>query len=77
MKNHAMILDVMKTKDKDLELIIPILDDEVEDINDEEETKLSEKLKKKLEENPLYPAVLIRGRGLFVWAKDINECIMK
>jgi len=76
-RNHAMILEIIKTKDKEAELVIPILNNAIGDADDEEETKLSEKIKASLAAHPLAPAVLIRGRGLFVWAENINDCILK
>merc|ERR1719418_323763 len=35
------------------------------------------KLSEKLEAHPHTPAVLIKGQGLFVWAKDFDECILR
>merc|ERR1712021_257978 len=35
------------------------------------------KLSEKLEAHPHTPAVLIKGHGLFVWAKDFDECILR
>merc|ERR1711936_470036 len=35
------------------------------------------KLSEKLKVHPQTPAVLIKGQGLFVWGKDLNECIFR
>jgi len=70
LRYHAMIEAVMEAKEcekygtDNTRLAIPIVYDP---------KKLSEKLKV----HPQTPAVLIKGQGLFVWGKDLNECIFR
>jgi len=70
LRYHAMIqgiLDAKECEEYDTDnnrLAIPIVYDP---------KRLSEKLKL----HPQTPAVLIKGQGLFVWGKDLNECIFR
>jgi len=70
LRYHAMIQAVQEAKESEddetdrTQLTIPIVYDP---------KKLSEKLKLR----PQTPAVLIKGQGLFVWGKDLNECIFR
>jgi len=70
LRYHAMIQAVVDAKESEkhetdsTRLAIPIVYDP---------KKLSEKLKL----HPQTPAVLIKGQGLFVWGKDLNECIFR
>jgi methylthioribulose-1-phosphate dehydratase len=63
-KNHAMIEVFKESDDEKVELTVPI----VEDVKN---------LSEKLEAFPLTPAVLIRGKGLFIWAKNMDECVIR
>merc|ERR1711988_511616 len=70
LRYHAMIQSILDAKEcekygtDNTRLAIPIVYDP---------KKLSEKLKV----HPQTPAVLIKGQGLFVWGKDLNECIFR
>jgi len=63
-KNHAMIEVFKESDDEKVELTVPI----VEDVKN---------LSEKLEALPQTPAVLIRGKGLFIWAKNMDECVIR
>jgi len=70
LRYHAMIQGILDAKECEKyetdnnRLAVPIVYDP---------KKLSEKLKL----HPQTPAVLIKGQGLFVWGKDLNECIFR
>jgi len=70
LRYHAMIQAVVDAKESEK--------------HDTDSTRLAisivydpKKLSEKLKLHPQTPAVLIKGQGLFVWGKDLNECIFR
>ena len=55
----------------DAKLIIPILD------NSENDSILAESIKEVMKLYPETSAVAIRGRGMFIWAKTVKQCMIK
>jgi hypothetical protein len=53
----------------DTELIVPIIDEAVDEV------RLAAKIKQTLAKYPSTSAILVRGRGIYVWAKNAKICL--
>lgn len=60
----------MQPKCSDAELIIPIVD------NPENDSVLAESIKEVLSMYPQISAIAVRGRGMFIWAKTVRQCMI-